>query len=99
MPLRIRTPAWRLHPYSYVVRAFNNVSYADSAVAFTTTSAPELEMPENLTAKSNKGVVNLTWTDTNSGETGYQILRAEAGGTASLVATLAANSTKYTTSR
>ena len=81
--------------YTYVVRAFNSLSYADSAQASATVGAPELEVPENLTAKASRGVVNLTWTDTNIGETGYQVLRAAAGGTAAVLANLPDNSTKY----
>ena len=53
-------------------------------------------MPENLTAKADKGVVNLAWTDTNTGEVGYQVLRS--GGDAIEPVTLPANSTKYTDS-
>ena len=81
--------------YTYVVRAFNSRSYADSAPKSQTTGAPELEMPENLTAKAGRGVVNLAWTDTNTGEDGYQVLRAEDGGAASVVATLPSDSSKY----
>lgn len=81
--------------YSYVVRAFNTVSYSDSAIASATTQAPELEMPENLVAKVGRGVITLTWTDTNTGESGYQVLRCEAGGTLTPLATLAANTAKY----
>jgi alkaline phosphatase len=81
--------------YSYVVRAYNSQSYADSEAVSATTGAPELEMPENLAARAGKGVVNLTWTDTNTGETAYQVLRAEGEGTAIVLATLAANATAY----
>jgi len=67
--------------YTYVVRAFNSQNYADSDPASATTEVevPQLFVPENLTAKASKGVVNLAWTDTNTGETGYRFLRAEAG--------------------
>jgi hypothetical protein len=54
-------------------------------------------MPENLTARANKGVVNLAWTDTNNGETGYEVLRSVSGSPTHLT-TLAANSTRYTDS-
>ena len=83
--------------YTYVVRAFNSQNYTDSEPASATTGAPELEMPENLTARANKGVVNLAWTDTNNGETGYEVLRSVSGSPTHLT-TLAANSTRYTDS-
>lgn len=81
--------------YTHVIRAFNNVSYTDSAAASATTQAPELEMPENLAAKVGRGVITLTWTDTNTGESGYQILRAQTGGSLTVLATLGANSARY----
>lgn len=81
--------------YAYVVRAFNGLSYADSAQVSATVAAPELEVPENLAAKVGRGVINLTWTDTNTGESGYQVLRAVAGGAATVLANLPANATKF----
>lgn len=84
--------------YTYVVRAFNRQSYADSLPAQATTPAaePQLFVVENLTAKSVKGVINLAWTDTNTSEICYEVWRSESGGTATLCTTLPENSTKYT---
>lgn len=79
----------------YVVRALNARSFADSAPSYATTGIPGLEMPENLAAKASRGYVTLTWTDTNSGEDGYEVLRAEGDAEASPLATAAADSTKY----
>ncbi|MCL5096432.1 MAG: alkaline phosphatase, partial [Candidatus Omnitrophica bacterium] len=52
--------------YTYTVRAFNSLGYADSAPVTVTTAAPQLAAPENLTAKAGKGVINLAWTDSNA---------------------------------
>ncbi len=86
--------------YSYVIRAFNSQSYTDSATAQQRpTRRNPLFIPENVTAKATKGVVTVTWTDTNADETGYQVLRAEAGSDPTVRAALPANSTKYTDSQ
>jgi len=87
--------------YGYVIRAFNSQSYTDSAAAQATTEPAETQLfiPENVTAKATKGVVTVTWTDTNADETGYQVLRAESGSDPTVRATLAANATKYTDSQ
>lgn len=81
--------------YTYVVRAFSGQGYADSNPVSAVTAASELEIPENLKAKAGRGVVNLAWTDTNTGESGYQVLRSESGGATTVPVTLPANSTKF----
>jgi hypothetical protein len=61
--------------YIYVVRAYNSDGYADSDPLPVLTPA-SLVAPTTLKAVASKTGITLTWVDTNTIETGYQILRA-----------------------
>jgi alkaline phosphatase len=80
--------------YTYVVRAFNAEAYADSAFVRVTT-AEGLLAPTNLKASVAKGTINLAWTDNNTLETGYQILRGNSVDDFAIIATVGFNVTAY----
>jgi len=62
--------------YTYVVRALNADGYADSN-PLTASTLAVLLAPQNLKASAAKGAINLTWTDPNTTDTGYEILRGD----------------------
>lgn len=69
---------------------------AASNVASATTPVPVPQAPAGLTATAISGtVINLTWQDLSSNETGYRLERSTDGITFALLATLAANVTGY----
>jgi hypothetical protein len=81
--------------YNYVVRAFNEDAYFDSAPAAVTIPVVLLA-PTNFRASAGKGSINLSWTDNNSAEGNYEVLRATAAnGTFSRLALLSANTAAY----
>jgi alkaline phosphatase len=80
--------------YDYVVRSYNSDGYADSAPASVVTPT-WLVAATGLKATGAKSAINLTWTDTNTGETGYQVLRGLAPESLSVVAALVSNTTSY----
>ena len=83
--------------YTYMVRALSDRSYADSAQASTTTEPEVMQLwvPDKLTVRTAKGVINLTWTDTNTGETGYEVLRSTGSGDFQVLIILPADSAKH----
>lgn len=81
--------------YTYAVRAFNAAGFADSALLKIETVAG-LVAPQNLTASAGKGVIKLTWTDSNTLETAYEVLRGTTSdGNFESLAALPANATSY----
>lgn len=84
--------------YSYKIIAYKTADWESgySATAAVTTSSPAT--PTALTAaRVSEGQINLSWSDTNSDETGYKIERCEAAACSySQLATVAANITTYT---
>jgi predicted phage tail protein len=88
-------------PYFYKVRANN--SYGESALSneanATATAITAPSAPQNLVATPGKGKVTLTWSapsdDGGSAITGYQILRATEGGSASIITTVSATTLTY----
>lgn len=82
--------------YYYVVRAVNSSgSSADTNEANASVSAPSTA-PSALAAAVSGSNVTLTWTDTTSNESGFEVRRsATPGGPYSTVATTAANATTY----
>jgi predicted phage tail protein len=88
-------------PYFYKVRANN--SYGESALSneanATATAITAPGAPQNLVATPGKGKVTLTWSapsdDGGSAITGYQILRATDGGSASIITTVSATTLTY----
>src|SRR5580765_6686693 len=60
--------------YQFMVRAYNADACADSAPV--SLAVPVILLaPSNVKASAVKGAISLTWTDTNSAETGYDVLR------------------------
>jgi hypothetical protein len=81
--------------YTYAVRALNADGFADSEL-LTIEIAAVLVAPQNLKASAGKGVINLTWTDSNTLETGYEVLRGTTSdGNFGHLATVSANATSY----
>jgi alkaline phosphatase len=81
--------------YHYVVRACNADAYADSQPASVTVPVI-LSTPSNVKASAVKGAISVTWTDTNTAETSYEVLRGTTpGGNFTVAATLAANAASY----
>jgi fibronectin type 3 domain-containing protein len=82
--------------YFYRVRATNSggdSAYSNEANA-TTPTVPAA--PTNAqTTLVTQTEVDLSWIDNATNETSYQVWRATAGGSLSLIATLGANSTSY----
>jgi hypothetical protein len=92
--------------YLYRIVAINagGESAASPVASATTQAAPvvvsTLDAPTNVKAVTQKnGRVRITWTDTNSNETGYRIEVSTNGTTFSLLANVAANTTSYQTGR
>lgn len=81
--------------YSYRVSAFN--SGGSSAYSNTATVALIIPAaPSNLAAKVEKnGQVTLSWKDNANNETGFQVERSTDGSVFTVLATTAANTTKY----
>lgn len=82
--------------YTYVVRAFNADAYADSD-SVSITIPLILSAPGSFKASPVRGAINLSWTDTNTAETGYEILKSSTGldGSWSVIVTTAANAVSY----
>jgi hypothetical protein len=80
--------------YTYVVRAFNAEAYADSG-SLEVTTASGLLAPTNLRTSTAKGAVNLSWTDTNTIESGYEILRGPAVDSLTRLTLVPANTTTF----
>jgi hypothetical protein len=81
--------------YTYAVRALNADGFADSEL-LTIEIAAVLVAPQNLKASAGKGVINLTWTDSNTLETSYEVLRGTTSdGNFGHLATVSANATSY----
>jgi hypothetical protein len=81
--------------YSYRVSAFNSAgtsAYSNTvSVALTVPAAPT-----NLAATvANNGQVTLKWADRSNNETGFQVERSNDGIVFAVIATTAANTTKY----
>ena len=85
--------------YQFVVRAYNADACADSAPV--SIAVPVILLaPSNVKASAVKGAISLTWTDTNSAETGYDVLRETTpDGNFSVLVSLAANSISYSDTR
>ena len=87
--------------YTYRVRASNaagNSTYSNEASATTEAgSGGGLAAPSSLTATAiSSSAINLAWTDTSSGETGFKIERKKGTlGSWAQVATVGANVTSY----
>lgn len=81
--------------YTYVVRAVNGDGYADSAPLSVQTPSGLLA-PTNVKATAAKGAIALTWTDPNTTEDGYQVLRGLAYENVVVFANLAANVISFT---
>jgi Secretion system C-terminal sorting domain len=87
--------------YQYKVRAINNngASAYSNTVSITLADNVPPASPTNLvvTAPQNSGIIlNLSWTDNASDETGFRIERATTStGPFSVIATTAANATTY----
>jgi len=81
--------------YSYRVSAFNSGgSSAYSNIATIALIVPAA--PSNLAAKVEKnGQVTLSWKDNANNETGFQAERSTDGSVFTVLATTAANTTKY----
>lgn len=57
---------------------------------------PELECPTDLVAVASLGQVDLTWTDTSTGETGFEVWRFNPTTSVwTLIAVLGPNATSY----
>jgi hypothetical protein len=81
--------------YTYAVRALNADGFADSEL-LSIEIAAVLVAPQNLKASPGKGVINLTWTDSNTLETAYQVLRGTTSdGNFVALATLPADAISY----
>lgn len=77
---------------------FNNTWASEwSNTAYVVTPSPSA--PTLTATKVSETQINLTWTDSNSDETGYEIWRCEGSGcdpkSGTLIASLSANSTDY----
>jgi hypothetical protein len=86
--------------YFYRVRAFN--SGGNSAYSNTVTAALGLPAaPSNLAVSpiGNGGQVTLSWRDNSSNETAFQVERSTNRSTFGVIATTAANVTRYRDSR
>lgn len=84
--------------YYYEVRAYNGAGDSAYSNEESTTTLPAA--PSSLsTSASSTSQIDLSWTDNSAGETGFKIERkTEAGGTYTEIATVAAETTKYSNS-
>lgn len=84
-------------PYYYRISAVHALGASLFATANATTPAGGLNPPGSLSATPVSNTqINLTWTDTNSDETGYQVERSPNGYDSwTTLATTAANATSY----
>jgi FtsP/CotA-like multicopper oxidase with cupredoxin domain/fibronectin type 3 domain-containing protein len=83
--------------YTFTVTAANAVGSGPASAASNpvvpAASAPAA--PTGLAAVVTAGVVNLTWTDKSTNETGFRVERALGAGAFAAVTTVAANTTSY----
>lgn len=84
--------------YSYAVRALNSAGFCDGNMVSVLVPVPPpppvvLQAPGSLNAVQGKTGITVSWTDTNTGETGYELLKQ--CGTVSTKFPLAANSKSY----
>ncbi len=85
--------------YLYRVKAVNGATVGLPGNSAQITAASTMTAPANLTALSATGVnVTLTWTDTSTNETAFQVLRSPRGtGAFAVLATIARAATAKTT--
>jgi hypothetical protein len=84
--------------YFFRVRAFNSGGdgpFSNVASARTGAAAPSAPTGLKATAVSRSRIL-LSWSDTSTNETRFEIERSTAGGSFQLVATVAANTTSFT---
>jgi hypothetical protein len=87
---------WGESGYMRITYGCSNIGYAASyALPGTVTPQPPTA-PSNLTGKGLRGKVRLTWTDNSNNEDGFKIYRGLTSSSLSLIATVAANTTRYT---
>jgi len=83
--------------YRVRVAAYNPTStaYSTTVVNATTLAAVPASVSDLAITSASATTVNLRWTDTAQNETGYKVERSASGGAWTVLTTLAANSTTY----
>lgn len=82
--------------YYYRVRATNNAGNSSYTSEANDTTDPDLDAPSDLAANAiSTSRIDLTWTDTASDETSWEVWQSEDDITYGKVATLGAGSTSY----
>jgi len=82
--------------YYYKVRSMNTIGDRSAWSNETSATTPILDAPSSLTATAISFYqVDLSWTDTSDGESGFEIERSTDGVDYTLVATVSANTTFY----
>ena len=86
---------WGESGYMRIAFGCSNIGYAASyALPGTVTPQPPAA-PSNLNGRGLNGKVRLTWTDNSNNEDGFKIYRGLNASSLSLIATVAANTTRY----
>ena len=81
--------------YSYAVRALNSAGFDDGNVVSAAIPVPPVVLvaPSGVKAAQGKTGITVSWTDTNTGETGYELVKQ--CGSALTKISLPANSKSY----
>jgi len=87
--------------YYYTFRATNETTnlWASPSWSFRTSGQTSILAPSNLSATPGSGLINLTWTDTSTNETGFRVERSLSGMSGfTAIGGATANATNYTDS-